>query len=71
MSDPTNILPPQLTEKAKAVSQNNLLHVSVQVVLPQLGHGHGHGILPPPIPTLNFTGVYDVKELHGEWDLIA
>jgi len=71
MSDPINILPPQLTEKAKAVSQNNLLHVSVQVVLPSLGHGHGHGILPPPVPTLNFTGEYDVKELRGEQDLIV
>lgn len=79
MSDPTNILPLQLTENAKADSQHNLLHISVQVLLPSLGHehrhgqghGHGHGIPPPSILTLKFTGLYDVPELQGKQYLIV
>ena len=67
MSDPTNFLPPQLTEKAKAVSQDRLLHVFAQVLLPS----QGHGILLPPLPTLNFTGVYEASELQGKRYLIV
>jgi len=60
--------PPQLIEKAKAVSQDDQLYVSAQV---PLGLGDGDGIHRPPVPTLNFTGVYEVhkdSELYGKQD---
>jgi len=56
-----------LTEKAKAVSQDRRLHVFAQVLLPS----NGDGILPPPVPTLHFTGVYEASELQGKRALIA
>jgi len=55
------------TENAKAVSQDSLLHVFAQVLLPS----QGHWILPPPFPTLHFTGVYKASELQGKQDLIV
>jgi len=76
MSELTHILPPDLTVKSKtifqnsseAVSQDNLLHVSVEVLLDSLGSGQGNP--SSTTPPLKFTGLY-VPELQGKQCLIV
>ena len=57
--------PKGVTEGAGAVSEENILRITVKSPL------FGKPLLPPPFRSLQFIGVYDEKELEGECRILS